>query len=66
YDSKMFINNAIDKIKHFRSHASLAYYCGRNEGIPPSNLLNPLIEATKVYDGTRFFVADSAGPSGSV
>ena len=33
-DNQMFIDNAADKIKHYRYHASLALYCGENESYP--------------------------------
>ncbi len=65
-DTAMFLENAEDKIKAVRSHASLALYCGRNEG-NPSEVLNPaLAELTEKYDGTRIYVPHSAAaPVGS-
>jgi hypothetical protein len=61
-DSAMFLENAIDKIKRIRSHAALALYCGRNESNPPEPLNAGLREKTAVYDGTRFYFPNSAGP----
>ena len=34
-DYDMFMKNAVDKIKVVRKHVSVAFYCGRNEGVPP-------------------------------
>ena len=66
HDPDMFLENAVDKIKAVRSHASLALYCGRNEG-NPNEILNPaLAELTEKYDGTRIYVPHSAAaPVGS-
>ncbi|MBQ3026405.1 MAG: discoidin domain-containing protein [Alistipes sp.] len=38
YDNEMFVANAIDFVRRIRSHASIALYCGRNEGNPPKEL----------------------------
>jgi hypothetical protein len=38
YDNEMFVANAIDYVRRIRSHASIALYCGRNEGFPPKEL----------------------------
>ena len=56
----MFMVNAIDKIKWVRKHPSLAFYCGRNEGNPPTTLNNRLVAATTEYDGSRYYVPHSA------
>lgn len=56
----MFMENAIDKIKHFRNHPAIALYCGRNEGNPPANLFDRLIAATTTFDGTRPYIPHSA------
>ena len=66
HDPDMFLENAEDKIKAIRSHASLALYCGRNEG-NPNEILNPaLAELTGKFDGTRIYVPHSAAaPVGS-
>ena len=59
-DEVMFMQNAEDKVKRNRHHASLALYCGRNEGNPPKTLDNALLECTKALDGTRFYLSHSA------
>lgn len=59
-DEKMFVENAIDKVKHNRHHASLAIYCGRNESNPPESLDTKLKELTETYDGTRIYIPNSA------
>lgn len=38
YDDAMFLRNATDYVKRIRNHASIAMYCGRNEGDPPASL----------------------------
>ncbi|MGM9758924.1 MAG: glycosyl hydrolase 2 galactose-binding domain-containing protein [Parabacteroides sp.] len=38
YDEEMFIANAADYVKRYRSHASIGLYCGRNEGYPPEKI----------------------------
>ena len=59
-DEKMFMKNAVDKIKHFRNHPSIALYCGRNEGNPPETLNKALREQTSLLDGTRLYIPHSA------
>ncbi|MDW5290977.1 glycosyl hydrolase 2 galactose-binding domain-containing protein [Formosa sp. PL04] len=60
-DHKMFMNNAKDKIKWVRKHPSLAFYCGRNEGIPLLELDVAMEKETESLDGTRFYISNSAG-----
>jgi hypothetical protein len=65
-DENMFVQNAIDKVKHNRYHAALTLYCGRNESNPPEPLNTNLANLTKDYDGTRIYFPNSAGaPVGS-
>lgn len=59
-DPDMFMQNAIDKIKWVRNHPSVALYCGRNEGNPPTTLDAKLVAATADYDGTRPYIPHSA------
>ena len=59
-DPTMFMNNAQDKIRRVRNHPSVALYCGRNEGDPPSTLAANLQSATTTLDGTRPYVPHSA------
>jgi hypothetical protein len=58
-DDLMFMRNAEDKVRRVRSHASLAIYCGRNEGMPPKHLDEGLLHATSQLDGTRFYIPAS-------
>ena len=59
-DPDMFMQNAIDKLKRVRNHPSIALYCGRNEGNPPSTLDTKLVSATSSFDGTRPYIPHSA------
>ena len=59
-DEDMFMENARDKILRNRHHASLALYCGRNEGNPPATLDAALKEETANLDGTRHYISHSA------
>jgi hypothetical protein len=58
-DHAMFMSNAIDKIKRVRHHASLALYCGRNEGMPPPDIDAGLQSAVSQLDGTRYYIPAS-------
>ena len=63
-DQAMFMANAVDKIKVVRKHASLAFYCGRNAGNPPTALNNALIQAVHDYDlNSHLYISNSAGGS---
>ncbi len=65
-DEAMFIQNAIDKTRRFRHHASLALYCGRNEANPPPSLDEAMRKVTAELDGTRIYLSNSAAaPVGS-
>ncbi len=59
-DTLMFMNNVRDKIKLVRQHPSLAFYCGRNEGLPPLGLDIGMKKATEQLDGTRLYIPHSA------
>lgn len=59
-DTTMFMDNVRDKIKWVRKHPSVALYCGRNEGLPPADLDAAMKEATKLLDGTRLHLSESA------
>jgi Exo-beta-D-glucosaminidase Ig-fold domain/F5/8 type C domain/Glycosyl hydrolases family 2/Glycosyl hydrolases family 2, sugar binding domain len=63
-DHAMFMSNAQDKIRRVRSHASLALYCGRNEGVAPPDLDAGMRDAVSILDGTRYYLPASA--SGTV
>ena len=58
-DHVMFMSNAVDKIRRVRHHASLALYCGRNEGMPPSEIDAGLRDAISKLDGTRYYIPAS-------
>ncbi|MBN1276920.1 MAG: hypothetical protein JXA35_05455, partial [Deltaproteobacteria bacterium] len=65
-DEKMFLDNAADKIKKNRYHASLTLYCGRNESNPPESLDDGLKKLTRELDHTRVYFPNSASdPVGS-
>ncbi|MEI6646063.1 MAG: LamG-like jellyroll fold domain-containing protein [bacterium] len=55
-DAERFMANADDTIKRFRYHASIAVWCGRNEGTPPEWLNRPLAESLQKLDGTRIYI----------
>jgi Exo-beta-D-glucosaminidase Ig-fold domain len=58
-DSALFLANARDTITHFRSHPSIAVWCGRNEGVPAPATNRGLIDLIATLDGTRFYSASS-------
>ena len=65
-DPEMFLCNAADKIRRVRSHPSLVFYCGRNEGNPREDIHEGLLKLTAVLDGTRiYFPHSAAAPVGS-
>lgn len=59
-DDELFMSNVEDKIKHNRYHASIALYCGRNEGYPPEALNKGMKAYTEKCDGTRHYIPHSA------
>ncbi len=59
-DPKMFLANARDKVLKNRHHASIPFYCGRNEGNPPASLFDALPKLVKELDGTRHYIPHSA------
>lgn len=59
-DFDLFMSNVTDKIKWVRKHASLAFYCGRNEGLPPINLDLAMKAEVERLDGTHLYVPHSA------
>ena len=61
-DQEMFLQNAADKIRAVRSHPSLAFYCGRNEGNPREDIDQGLKALTGELDGTRIYFPHSAAP----
>lgn len=59
-DNEMFMRNVRDKIRHFRNHASIAVWTGRNEGYPPAVLDSAMRYTTGLLDGTRYYLSSSA------
>ncbi|MDR1724420.1 MAG: discoidin domain-containing protein [Tannerella sp.] len=59
-DFNMFMSNAMDKIRNVRQHASLAFYCGRNESYPPVELDRAMRKAVEELDGSRHYASHSA------
>jgi len=59
-DAALFMVNARDRIRRTRKHASLALYCGRNEGNPPADLDASLRAALAELDTTRPYIPHSA------
>jgi len=58
-DAELFMANADDTIKRFRRHPSLVVWCGRNEGIPPSWLNEPLAASLEKLDPSRIYIPQS-------
>jgi len=58
-DAERFLANAGDVIKRFRNHASIAVWCGRNEGFPPVWINEPLDRLIRTLDGTRLYIPQS-------
>lgn len=55
-----FNHNAVEKIKRYRNHASVAVWCGDNEGYPEPPLNGWLAENVKTFDaGDRWYQANS-------
>ena len=68
YDLNAFNNNMMEKIKRFRNHASIAVWCGDNEGTPEPPLTGWMAENIRTFDGgDRYFQAcsNNDGLSGS-
>jgi hypothetical protein len=59
-NSKMFMENASDKIRHRRNHASLAIWCGRNEGYPPASIDSSLRVMLAGLDNSRHYISSSS------
>lgn len=65
-----FNNNAVDKIKRFRNHPSIAIWCGENEGTPGKyengeDLNKNLTKFVALYDGgDRHYQPDSRKGNG--
>ena len=60
YYPEMFIANAEDYVKRFRSHASIGLYCGRNEGFPPEQIDKALRRIVKADHPGLHYISSSA------
>lgn len=60
YYPEMFIANAEDYVKRIRSHASIALYCGRNEGFPPEQIDKALRRIIKEDHPDIHYISSSA------
>ena len=60
YYPEMFIANAEDYVKRFRSHASIGIYCGRNEGFPPEQIDKALRRIVKEDHPGIHYISSSA------
>jgi hypothetical protein len=58
-DPALFLKNARDSILHFRHHASIVVWCGRNEGVPQPIINEGLAELTRTLDHTRYYTGSS-------
>ncbi|MGI4829901.1 MAG: glycosyl hydrolase 2 galactose-binding domain-containing protein [Janthinobacterium lividum] len=58
-DSALFLRNAADTIQRYRSHPSIAMWCGRNEGVPQPAINDGMIKLTHELDGTRYYTPSS-------
>jgi len=58
-DPALFLANARDVVSRFRSHPSIAVWCGRNEGVPPPFINEGLDEIIRTLDGTRYYSPNS-------
>ena len=56
----MFIANAEDYVKRIRSHASIAIYCGRNEGFPPTQIDQALRRIVREKHPDIHYISSSA------
>jgi hypothetical protein len=53
---QLFIESVIDQVKMIRNHASLAFYCGGNEILPPVDIYNAMKDSIMPkLDATRYF-----------
>jgi hypothetical protein len=58
-DAEVMIGNASDTVRRFRNHASIALWCGRNEGVPPPRINDRLGRVLARQDGTRHYQPNS-------
>lgn len=58
-DDNLFMSNALDVVRRFRNHPSIAVWCPRNEGYAPENLEKELSGMLASEDGTRYYSPNS-------
>lgn len=59
-DVPLFEANAIEKIKMFRNHPSIALWCAENEATPPAQINDALRADVHLYDGDdRYYQENS-------
>jgi hypothetical protein len=58
-DVPLFVANARDVVRHYRTHPSIVLWFGRNEGVPQPALQNALQEMVWQEDGTRLYKGNS-------
>ena len=59
-DEAMFMSNATDFTQRMRRHASIALYCGRNEGYPPASLDQQLRSIVSRLNPGLLYISSSA------
>ena len=58
-DPALFLKNAADTVRRYRSHPSIVVWCGRNEGVPQPAINTGLIDLLHRLDGTRYYFPSS-------
>jgi hypothetical protein len=58
-DPDLFLKNARDSILRYRHHASIAVWCGRNEGVPQPIINEGLATLVRTLDHTRYYTGSS-------
>jgi len=53
------VENARDRVRRFRNHASVVLWCGANEHGPHGAMEPGMKEAVEKFDGTRYFLPNS-------
>lgn len=59
-DEAMFMQNADNFMRRIRNHPSIAFWCGRNEGMPPASLNKALQEKVSELCPNSFYIPDSS------
>lgn len=63
-DAELYLANVKEKLLRYRSHPSIALWCGRNEGDPPPEISRGIAELIRQYDGSRLYQASSTDGRG--